>query len=58
MTDRINKGKVMVYWCPTNDMTGYFFTKPNKRSLFRRFRDIIMGVLRQPDPRKSNILGR
>ena len=58
MTDRINKGEVTVDWCPTEDMTGDLFTKPNQVSLFRRFRDMIMGVVRQTDPRKGNNLGR
>ena len=50
VTDRINKGDVSVAWCPTDDMTGDFFTKPNQGALFRRFRDLIMGVVAQPDP--------
>ncbi len=31
-------------------MTGDFFTKPNQGSLFWKFRDMIMGVVVQPDP--------
>ena len=58
VTDRINKGEVTVDWCPTEDMTGDLFTKPNQVSLFRRLRDMIMGVVRQTDPRKGNNLGR
>ena len=50
MTDRINKGDVSVAWCPTDDMTCDLFTKPNLGALFRRFRDLIMGVVAQPDP--------
>ena len=50
MTDRIKKGDVSVAWCPTDDMTGDFFTKTNQGALFRRFRDLIMGVVAQPDP--------
>ena len=30
VTDRIMKGEVTVDWCPTYDMTGDFFTKPNQ----------------------------
>ena len=41
MTDRIKKGEVTVDWCPTYEMTGDFFTKPNQGSLFRRFRDMM-----------------
>ena len=37
-------------WCPTDDMTGDFFTKPNQGALYRKFRDMIMGVVEQPDP--------
>ena len=54
VTDRIKEGEVTVDWCPTYDMTRDFFTKPNQGSLFRRFRDLIMGVVRQPDPGKGN----
>ena len=31
-------------------MTGDFFTKPNQRALFRRFRDLIIELVAQPDP--------
>ena len=58
VTDIINKDEVTVDWCPTYEMTGDFFTKPNQGSLFRQFRDMIMGVVRQPDPVKGNNLGR
>ena len=50
MTNRIHKGEVSVARCPTDDMTGDFFTKPNQGNMFRRFRDLIMGVVAQPDP--------
>ena len=53
VTDRIAKGDVSVKWCPTEDMTADFWTKPLQGALFRRFRDLIMGVTSQPDPRKS-----
>ena len=50
ITDRIQKGDVSVEWCPTGEMTGDFCTKPTQGALFRRFRDLMMGVLAQPDP--------
>ena len=50
VTARIKKGEVTVDWCSTYDMTGDFFTKTNQGSLFIRFRDMIMGMVRQPDP--------
>ena len=36
-----------VEWCPTADMVADFWTKPNQGQLFRRNRDLIMGVDRQ-----------
>ena len=54
VTDRIAKGDVKVEWCPTEDMTGDFWTKPLQGALFRRFRDLIMGVIPQPEPRGEN----
>ena len=50
ITDRISKKDMSVEWCPTGDMTGDFFTKPLQGALFRRFRDLIMGVRAQPEP--------
>ena len=53
ITDRIKKGDVSVVWCPAEDMTGDFFTKPLKGALFRKFRDLVMGVVPHPEPRKE-----
>ena len=50
VTDIIKKKEVLVDWCPNNDMTGDFFTNPNKGALYRKFRDMIMGVVEQLDP--------
>ena len=50
VTDRIAKGNVTVKWCPTGDMTGDFLTQHDQGSVFRKFRDQIMGVVAQPDP--------
>ena len=47
-TDIIKEGEVTVDWCPTYDMNADFFTKPNQGSLFKRFRDMIMVLVRQP----------
>ena len=58
MTGRIKKGEVTVDWCPNYEMTGTFFTKPNQGSLFRQFRDMIMGVVKQADPGKGENLDR
>ena len=45
ITDRISKGEVRVEWCPTKQMVAHFMTKPLLGSLFKRFRDLIMGSL-------------
>ena len=45
ITDRISKGEVRVEWCPTKDMVADFMTKPLQGSLFKKFRDLIMGAL-------------
>jgi hypothetical protein len=51
VTDRISVGDVSVEWCPTEDMTGDFWTKPLQGSQFRRMRDLIMGQTLQCKPR-------
>jgi hypothetical protein len=45
ITDRISKGEVRVEWCPTKDMVADFMMKPLQGSVFRKFRDLIMGAL-------------
>jgi hypothetical protein len=44
ITDRISKGHVNLEWCPTTEMIADFMSKPLQGSLFRKFRDIIMGI--------------
>jgi hypothetical protein len=57
VTDRISRGDLSVEWCPTEDMTGDFWTKPLQGSTFRRFRDNIMGVTAQERPRSAKTKG-
>ena len=45
--DSICKGIVLVEWCPTGEKIGYFPTKQNQGSVFRGFRDLLMGVINQ-----------
>ena len=54
VTDPIQKGDVSVEWCPTGYMTGGFFTKLNQGSHFKRFRNVIMGIVEQPDTGPGN----
>ena len=44
ITDRVKNGEVTIEYCPTGDMIADFFTKPLQGSLFRKFRNLIMGV--------------
>ena len=47
VTDQTQKKRMSVEWCPTADMIADFWTKPNQGQLFKRNRDLIMGVERQ-----------
>jgi hypothetical protein len=42
--NRIAAGELNVEYCPTLDMIGDYFTKPLQGSLFRNFRNTILGV--------------
>jgi len=57
ITDRINDKQVAVDWCPTEDMTGDFWTKPLQGSAFTRMRDLIMGAVPQEPPTKTKRKG-
>ena len=56
ITDRISKGEVRVEWCPTRDMIADFMSKPLQGHLFKKFRDLIMGVT--PLSRRKEIITR
>jgi hypothetical protein len=43
LTDQIKKGNVTVEYCPTDEMSGDFMTKPLQGEKFRKFRRAIMG---------------
>ena len=45
ITDRVKKGDVSVVWCPTRDMIADYATNPLQGSLFKKFRDQIMGLI-------------
>ena len=40
--DRINKGEVLVQYCPTDDMVSDFHTKPLQGKKFFKFHKVIM----------------
>ena len=54
VTDRIQRGEVPVEWCLTIDINSGLFTKTNKRSLLRMFRDMVMGGVVQLYPGLGN----
>ena len=41
--DYVKQNKIEIKYCPTGKMLADYFTKPLQRSLFRKFRAIIMG---------------
>lgn len=41
--DRVKSEGITVQYCPTEKMIADFFTKPLQGSLFRKFRDVILG---------------
>jgi len=43
LTDQIARGNVEVEYCCTDEMIGYFMTKPFQGSKFRSFRKAILG---------------
>ena len=43
LTDQVEKGNLMVEYCPTKEMIGDFMSKPLQGALFQKFRRLIMG---------------
>ena len=41
--DRLSSEGITIKYCPTEKMVADFFTKPLLGSLFRKFRDVILG---------------
>ena len=44
VADRIRNGELRVAYCPTEEMVADFYTKPLQGRLFRKLRNIIMGL--------------
>jgi hypothetical protein len=42
--DKIDKDEINLMYCPTGEMIADFFSKPQQGSMFRKFRDVVMGV--------------
>ena len=43
ITDQVAKKNIVIDYCPTDDMTGDFFSKPVQGQKFIRFKKTIMG---------------
>ncbi len=43
LTDQIEKGNLIVEYCPTTEMVADYFSKPLQGRLFQKFRTAIMG---------------
>ena len=41
--DRVKSGDIKVVYCPTDKMVADFFTKPLQGSIFKKFRNSVMG---------------
>ena len=46
--DRIQRGEINLVYCPTGEMVADVFSKPLQGGLFKKFRDVVMGI-RHPD---------
>ena len=40
----MKSGEITIEYCPTKEMCGDYFTKPLAGALFKKFRDIILGI--------------
>jgi hypothetical protein len=45
VADRIKAGELTAVWCPTGKMIADFLTKPLQGTMFKKFRDMLMGVV-------------
>ena len=43
--DRLESEKIKVVYCPTLQMLADFFTKPLQGTLFKKFRDVVLGYV-------------
>ena len=50
VTDMVHKVDISVECFSTGEMTKYLLTKPNQGYIFKRFRDLIMGIIHQTEP--------
>ena len=44
ISNRIEKKDICVVYCPTEEMIADYFTKPLQGALFRKFRNLVLGI--------------
>ena len=44
MKNRLDTENINVVYCPTDEMLADFYTKPLQGNLFKKFRDVVMGL--------------
>ena len=42
--DKVDAGDIEIEYCPTEDMRGYYFTKPVQGNLFTKLRSLLMNI--------------
>jgi hypothetical protein len=55
MKDRVRTDGIEIKHCPTDEMLADFFTKPLQGSLFRKFRDVLLGYKHINSLKTSNM---
>ena len=55
MTDQVEKGNIVIEYCPTDQMTADYFTKPLHGKKFNGFRKEIMNL---PDTMATQMVMR
>ena len=58
ITDHVEKGNVLIEYCPTDDMTADYLTKPLNGKKFVKFRNEIMGFRPHSDGSDRSVLDR
>ena len=53
ITDQVEKGNVSIEYCPTDEMTGDFHTKPLQGEKFRGFRNNVLGKREEHNARRA-----
>ena len=58
IADHVEKGNVLIEYCPTGEMTANYLTKPLNGKKFVKFRNEIMGFHPRSDGSDRSVLDR